>query len=176
MNTDIERAAFQVAHITALSRHEPLNTDIGTVVEISKTGVKHIQSAVHSKNTAGYIPIYSIGIGGRRICENLISLIKDMAMTILFQQSPVTTFVNLKNSTWQILRGAIEIVPIIGNLTIYNIDRIRIKMIERHINQHLENKPDTRNYYANGRVVFYSSLGSYDQDFNFMGRCGARFS
>ncbi len=176
MINSIEQAALQIAHLTALSRDEPIKTDIGTVVETNKNGVKTIRSAVNRMNSLGYIPIASIGVGGCRIFINLIGVIKNIAMAIFLQQSPIESFKNLGNNIAQIVRGVVEIVPILGNLTIYTIDQIRIKVIEYQIKQKSQNQ-ETREYYANGRLVSEGGIiDSYQQDFSFMCQAGVRFA
>lgn len=175
MINSIEQAALHIAHLTALSRNEPIDTDIGTVVETDKNGVKRIHSTVNGMNSRGYVPIASMAVGGHRIFENLKNIIENIAKTIFFQQSFVKACKNLGHNIVQIVRGVVEIVPIFGNLTIYTIDQIRIKVIEHQINQKTQNH-EWRAYYANGRLVCSGVLDSYQNDFNFMCMVGARFA
>jgi hypothetical protein len=90
---------------------------------------------------------------------------------------PLTAIKNICNNVSQIVRGAVEIVPIIGNLTVYIVDKIRIKVIEDQINQEIQTVGKVgREYYANGRLVCKVSLTySYKDNFDYMYFHGARF-
>jgi hypothetical protein len=116
-------------------------------------------------------------VGLSRICRNLLSLVINVAATILLQQPIRTGLKNIGHNIGQIARGATEIVPVVGNLAVYYVDRLRIRMIEAQINSETQvEKPGTRNYYANGVVVTHGTNDlSYDEEISFMCQGGARF-
>lgn len=123
----------------------------------------------------GYIPFVSMAIGGRRAFENLIDMAANIAKTVFLQQSPLKTANNLGKNVTQIARGAVEMVPIIGNLAMYQIDQMRIQSIESQISQNPTFRGD-RSYYANGMRISSGVIDSYDADISFMCMAGARFA
>lgn len=175
MVNNIQQAALLMTNLTALSREEPISSDIGTVVEFHNDGKRCMYSTVSRANSMGYIPFVSMATGGRRAFENLINMTANIAKTVFLQQSLSTTVNSLGNNVTQIVRGAVEMVPIIGNLTMYQIDQMRIKSIENQICQNSIYRGD-RSYYANGVEVCSGAIDSYDADVAFMCMGGARFA
>ncbi len=172
---DYQWAAKEMAHVLYLGPNEPIFSDIGTVIEINANGEKKIYSDVNARNNAGYRPFRSIPIGFVQICNNLMEIIKNVGLTIQGRQSLFTTGQKLGWNVVLILRGALELIPFAGNLIIYSIDQIRVKIIELRINQDVEGQKDIRNYYANGRSICSgTNKNSIDDDFKFMYQVGLK--
>ncbi len=154
--------------------------DIGTVIAFYSQGEgqqyqTRIYSAVNQKNIDGYKPGLSTISGACRILSNIIDIIANLGSMLLMDQSPMKSFRYITNNTYMILRGAVELVPVAGNLTLFVIDQIRIKIIERQVQKenigismkNFDNKNDALEQYnaykeyINGNIVSSRSWSTY---------------
>src|SRR5438045_1530086 len=115
----IEQSAKYLTHLTALSWNEPINSDIGTVIRIDRKGNKRIFSAVRDIDEYGYYPGISTFSGAYRVLKAIGLIIKDLFHTIILRQNPLRTAKKIVKNVKYIIRGAVEMVPIIGNIIFY---------------------------------------------------------
>ncbi len=160
---DIKNYTNSLAQLSHLGRNEPVKFDIMTTLRIDNFGERQLYSTVTSVNQLGYIPGISTITGSARIAVNLLKIVGNLALTILLQQNPITTTKNIGTSMIKIVRGAIEMVPFAGNLLCLTIDQIRIKFIERKINNNTVDKENFQASYINGKHII---RGVYVQDSN----------
>lgn len=172
----IKNAAKGLTHLTALSRNEPIDSDIGTVIHIDKNGRKKIFSAVRDLDEYGYYPGISTISGAYRIIKAITEIIQDLFKTIIFRHPPLWTAKKIIKNVKYIVRGSIEMVPLVGNIIVYAHDRLKIQRIEKEIEKEYGDKTDLIGFFANGKNVLTSVDGSFRECFSFMCQGGARFN
>ncbi len=163
----IVHAAYRMAHVTRLD-NQTIDADIGTVVEFDNNG---IMTTIHSETDymASYLPYISTLVGVARIAVNVFKLLGNFFGMLCGIYHPSAASKSMSSNLLGIARGAIELVPIVGNLAIYAIDQIRIKAIERRVSQQLDKsfaESSNVNYHNNKRYYFAQGVQVHDSSIN----------
>ncbi len=169
--TTIGYAALRIAYASELDPSHPYKVDIGTVVEFDEMGNARFHS--ETRNGDSYVPILSTLIGVARIARNVFQLLGNFFDMLRGQHSPRAALGAMCGNLSGIAMGAIELVPVVGNLAIYAIDDVRIALIESRLDEQYPDKRDgagndsaKRIYYANGRYVCESKNTTIREDFS----------
>lgn len=153
MTTHLEQA-YRLANIPVTRYLTNAGYDIGSIV-IKDEETKKVQvfSSVNQANLDGYTPIASTFSGSYRILRNLVGIIGNLALLILCQKNPLQAVRDITNNIIMIARGAVEMVPLAGNLIMFTIDKIRIAIIESQLKKEARNEfwhRETKKEYLNG--------------------------
>lgn len=124
----------------------------------------HIWSSTCMLNTLGYIPVVSTITGSGRAVIAVVHTVVHLVCSI-FSKNRNYHLKEAKLGAKHIIRGVIEATPVIGNIIVIMLDRVRInkfeKMAEKQINKNRDAYNNHIIMFIHGKEIAKCSIDEY---------------